>query len=188
MKESIEESAEFFEEQMKKGFISALILLVLEHNDCHGYKILKEIEERTLGIWQPSTSTIYHLLDSMQTKNLVECVKAERKGRQKKIFRITPSGIGTLERLLEKYKKMQDSMHSILFSTISLTDNLKEENLEELLDFRPPLLLFEKNNYTIEETVKMLKIRRKMLANKIERHRIEIQNIDDKLNKLENKK
>jgi hypothetical protein len=83
---------------------------------------------------------------------------------------------------------MQDSMHSILFSTISLTDNLKEENLDELLDFRPPLFLFEKNNYTHEETIKMLKIRRKMLENKIQRHITELQNIEEKLNKLENKK
>ena len=46
----VEEISDKFERAMKKGFISTLVLLVLENKPTHGYQIIKEIEERTLGM------------------------------------------------------------------------------------------------------------------------------------------
>ena len=62
-----EKIAEEYESAMKKGFISSLILLVLENSPSYGYKISKEINKRTLGLWNPPSSTMYTIL-----KNLTE--------------------------------------------------------------------------------------------------------------------
>ena len=64
-----EKIAEKFENAMKTGFISSLILIVLERKPSYGYKIGKEIEERTLGIWNPPSSTMYTVLKDMTKKH-----------------------------------------------------------------------------------------------------------------------
>ena len=65
-----EKIAEKFESSMKTGFISSLILIVLEKNPSYGYKIGKEIEKRTLGIWNPPSSTMYTVLKDMKKKKI----------------------------------------------------------------------------------------------------------------------
>ena len=67
-----EKIAEKFENAMKTGFISALILIVLEKNPSYGYKVGKEIEKRTLGLWDPPTSTIYTVLKVMTEKGMIK--------------------------------------------------------------------------------------------------------------------
>ena len=64
----IKDIVEAFDTTMKKGFMSGLILLVLQKEASHGYKIQKEIEELTLGEWKPTSSNIYPLLDSLKKK------------------------------------------------------------------------------------------------------------------------
>ena len=60
---------------MKKGFISTQILLILEKEPCHGYKIGKAIEERTLGVWTPPASTLYTVLNYMHEHELIACTE-----------------------------------------------------------------------------------------------------------------
>ena len=54
-----EEIAENFEKAMKKGFLGTFILMLLENEPCHGYKIGKAIEEQTLGVWENSQSLFW---------------------------------------------------------------------------------------------------------------------------------
>ena len=68
--ERIEEIVDSFENAMKKGFISGLILLVLEGENCHGYKIAEQIDELTSGVFQPTVSTLYPLLVSKGSKDI----------------------------------------------------------------------------------------------------------------------
>ena len=58
----VEEITDNFEKAMKKGFLSILILAVLEKNPTHGYKILKQIEKKTLGVWKPPSSSTMPLI------------------------------------------------------------------------------------------------------------------------------
>ena len=92
-----EEIAEKFENAMKIGFISALILIVLEKNPSYGYKICKQIEERTLGIWNPPSSTMYTALRDMTRKGLIDFSEKQVEGRNRKIYAVTPRGKETLK-------------------------------------------------------------------------------------------
>ena len=83
-----EKIAEKFENAMKTGFISALILIVLEKNPSYGYIIGKEIEKRTLGIWDPPSSTIYTVLKYMTEKKLIAFTEKQVEGRNRKIYEV----------------------------------------------------------------------------------------------------
>lgn len=87
MNEKVEDITELFGVGMKKGFISTLILLILDENPCHGYKIIDEINKRTLGVWHPKANVIYPLLKTLCDRNLIRSVKQNGTERPKKNLR-----------------------------------------------------------------------------------------------------
>ena len=108
-----EELAEKFENAMKIGFISALILIVLEKNPSYGYKICKQIERRTLGIWNPPSSTMYTALKDMTGKGLITFSEKQVDGRNRKIYEVTPKGKETLKIMLEKHNIIEESIETL---------------------------------------------------------------------------
>ena len=181
----IKDIVDSFEVAMKKGFMSGLILLVLQNEPCHGYKILKEIENRTLGVWHPSSSNIYPLLDSLSEKGLIECVEVDEVGRQKKVYAITSKGENALKILIQKHSMMIDSIRSIILSTLGITDVHDPsflEDLEKLISY-PGMELIMKNSITSK--VEILKYNREIIKQRIEIMNQNLQIIENFLSKLE---
>ncbi|MFX1343834.1 MAG: PadR family transcriptional regulator [Promethearchaeota archaeon] len=108
-----EELAEKFENAMKIGFISALILIVLEKDPSYGYNICKQIEKRTLGIWNPPSSTMYTVLKDMTGKGLISFTEKQVDGRNRKIYEVTPKGRETLKIMLEKHNIIEESFETL---------------------------------------------------------------------------
>ena len=184
---NIEEIIDSLEATMKKGFINGLILLVLDNEPSHGYKILKEIEERTLGFWQPTSSTIYPLLDSLNKKGLIDLndVEQDETGRQKKIYKITSKGEETLKMILQKHQIMTESIKSIIISTLGITDETEPaflEDLDKLISFPGMDIIKEK---TLESKIEVLKDHKKLIAHRIEVMSYNHKKIDKILSQLE---
>jgi DNA-binding PadR family transcriptional regulator len=183
----IKEIVDNFEVAMKKGFMSGLILMVLEKESCHGYKILKEIEERTFGVWHPRSSNIYPLLDSISKKGLIECIEVDDSGRSKKIYGITPKGRETLKMLVQKHSMMIDSIRSIVLSTLDISDVHDPsflEDLEKLISF-PGIDLMKEDS--IESKIELLKYNKEMTKQRLKIMNNNLQIMDNILSKLEEK-
>jgi len=181
----IREIVDNFEVAMKKGFMSGLILMVLEKEPCHGYKILKEIEKRTFGVWHPQSSNIYPLLDSISKKGLIECIEVDESGRTKKIYDITPKGKETLKMLLQKHSMMIDSIRSIVLSTLDITDIHDPsflEDLEKLICF-PGIELMMEDSSTSK--IEILKYSKEMIKQRLKIMNSNLQIIENILSKLE---
>jgi len=181
----IKEIVESFELAMKKGYMSGLILLVLENEPCHGYKILKEIDKRTYGVWHPHSSNIYSILDSLRTKGLIECIEHNESGRPKKIYGITPKGKKTLKMLIQKHSMMIDSIRSIVLSTLDITDVHDPsflEDLEKLISIPGVKLIMDDSP---KSKVEILKYSKEMIIQRIEIMQNNLQMIDNFLSKLE---
>lgn len=186
-KKKIKEIVEAFETTMKKGFMSGLILLVLEKEASHGYKIQKEIEELTLGEWKPTSSNIYPLLDSLKKKELIVCIESYETGRQKKIYEITRKGQDTLKMLLQKHQMMVESIKSIVLSTLGITDVDNPSFLEELekMISYPPLKLATTNS--IEDKIETLRYHKELLKQRIKIMNVNLERSEDILSKLDGK-
>jgi len=183
----IREIVDSFEIAMKKGFLSGLILMVLEKEPCHGYKILKEIEKRTFGVWHPRSSNIYPLLDSISKKGLIECIEVEESGRSKKIYGITPKGKETLKMLFQKHSMMLNSIRSMMLSTLDITDIHDPsflEDLEKLITFPGIELMMEDS---IESKMELLKYNKEMIKKRLKIMNSNLQIIENILSKLEEK-
>ena len=98
----VEEIAGKFEKAMKKGFISTLVLMVLENESMHGRQIKKAIEERTLGFWIPPDSTIYTILKDLREKNLISSIQTPDTDEKTITYEITEDGKNTLKIMIKK--------------------------------------------------------------------------------------
>lgn len=125
-----------FSIQMKKGFIRALILLVLQErkdrcDENYGVKIIEDIKEYTLGVWEPNAATIYPMLNSLKKDKLVEIAKTGEKN--KKLYKITAKGQKVLKLLLEKYSEIVMAMRTILTGMTGTGNNYAFEDIVHIL-------------------------------------------------------
>jgi len=186
MNDDVEKTARILGEQMKNGYVSHLILLVLKKNPSHGYKIVQEIEKRTFGMWNPSTSTIYRVLESLENRSLIEVLKEEEEGRQKRIYEITAKGEKTLEILIETYEKMQEAMKRMIFSSVKLTGDIDLSKLKDFLPHKNPIYGIESLENE-EDKIKTLEIKKVMMKQRIKEMKRGMDNIDIEIMRLKNR-
>ena len=105
----VEEIADKFQQAIIKGFINIIILSTLDKGPSHGYKIKKEIENRTLGMWIPADSTLYTDLKKMTNDGLIKFIKQTEGERTRKIYELTDKGRKTLSSIVKKEKRMINS-------------------------------------------------------------------------------
>ncbi len=183
MTQRLNKTAEKLGEQMKKGFISHLILLVLNNKPFHGYKIIQEIDNRTLGMWNPSTSTIYHILELLEKKELIECIEKQSEGRQKKVYAITEKGRSALKLLINIYKNMQETMKRMILSSISLTEEIDEKKVEYFLPHDLHLLNIKELG-PLDDQLRSLKMKKIMITERLKQLKRAIRQIDIEIDRL----
>ncbi len=76
-----------------QGDVRGAILALLSERPMHGYQIIREIGERTGGVWRPSPGSVYPALQQLEDEGLVAIEKAE--GR--KVARLTEAGSAYVE-------------------------------------------------------------------------------------------
>ena len=176
----VEEISNKFERAMKKGFISTLILIVLDNNPSHGYQIIKDIEDRTHGMWKPTTSTIYTILDSLKEKSLIKIIQQESDDR-KISYELTPKGKETLQIMLQKEKEMRESLKSIISSSFGIPEEVMNSD-QGGFPFKGPFIKqFEGKN--IEEKLEILKLRKEKLTKILQNIERQISELEKEINK-----
>jgi len=181
-----EEQVKRFERAMKKGFMSMLVLTILEKQPMHGYKIMQEIEDLTLGMWKPSASTIYPLLDDLCQNNLIQIIEEEEEDkRSRKNYKLTLKGEETLKRLIQKQRDMMKAMHSIIITSFGLEEeSVFSDDIERIMF---PLSMFRKTqNVSKKEKIKLLERRTRFVKMRIEKLEGFLQNIENELKNLKN--
>lgn len=181
----VEEITKNFEKAMKKGFISALILLILEKKPSYGYKISKDITTRTLGIWTPPASTMYTVLKEMTKNGLIKYIEKKEEGRTRKIYDVTKKGEETLKLMVEKQQIINESIETLIAATIGSDKELSGHFFPK---YGPFNFFFEKiEEKTEEEKLKLLEFHKVKLSQKINRLNKQYQKIEEVISQLKNK-
>ena len=71
-----------------RGDVRAAVLALLAEAPMHGYQIIREIGERSGGIWTPSPGSVYPTLQHLEDEDLVTRDTADGK----KVFSLTDAG------------------------------------------------------------------------------------------------
>lgn len=90
----------FFE----SGEVRLAILSLLSEGPRHGYQLMKDLEERSGGMYRASAGTVYPTLQLLEDEELVEVERANGK----RVYRITEAGQAELDRNEERVKRIWD--------------------------------------------------------------------------------
>ncbi len=170
---------------MKTGFISALILIILEKDPSYGYKIGKEIEKRTLGIWDPPSSTIYTVLKGMTEKGLISYTEKQVEGRNRKIYDVTPKGEATLKLMLEKQNVIAESIETLKTAMLGDEKGVIPKGFHKLGPFN--LILDRLDEKSDKEKLEFLEIQKLRISQDISRLKERFQKIIESIEEIKKK-
>lgn len=72
-----------------RGDIRAAILALLAEAPMHGYQIIRELSERTGGVWRPSPGSVYPTLHQLEDEGLV---REEQSEAGRRVYALTEEG------------------------------------------------------------------------------------------------
>lgn len=170
---------------MKTGFISALILIILEKDPSYGYKIGKEIEKRTLGIWDPPSSTIYTVLKGMTEKGLISYTEKQVEGRNRKIYDVSPKGEATLKLMLEKQNVIAESIETLKTAMLGDEKGVIPKGFHKLGPFN--LILDRLDEKSDKEKLEFLEIQKLRISQDISRLKERFQKIIESIEEIKKK-
>ena len=88
--------------EAQKGYIRMGVLILLNKKPSHGYEIMKQINTRTKGFWQPTAGGVYPILRDLEKSRYIEGEWQIQKNRKIKVYKITESGELILRRAIVK--------------------------------------------------------------------------------------
>ncbi|NJE00814.1 PadR family transcriptional regulator [Thermococcus sp. JdF3] len=101
-----------------------ILVIVGLKGEAHGYEILKELEKLAIGLWKPSHSNLYTILNKMVDEGLLE-PREEYRGRVRRVkYSLTEKGLDYL-------KTSNELALRVLYTSINYHEALKKK-LEEM--------------------------------------------------------
>jgi len=79
--------------RVRRGDVRTALLRIISERPMHGYDLMKELEQRSGGMWRPSPGSIYPTLQLLEDEDLVK--GEEQDG--KRVYSITEAGRAELE-------------------------------------------------------------------------------------------
>ncbi len=99
--------------EAQKGYIRVAVLIIINKKPSHGYEIMKEIREKTKGVWSPTAGGVYPILRNLEESGYIKGEWGTEKNRKLKTYKITDSGRQILERAIEKQNEIAGNMTAL---------------------------------------------------------------------------
>jgi PadR family transcriptional regulator, regulatory protein PadR len=105
--------------ELLKGCTVILILSLLERKPMYGYEMIKELEKKSNGVFAFKEGTLYPILHSLETNNLIQSYWEENEGaRRRKYYRITEAGKKEADEKQQEWKLFTEAMGQVLWEGI----------------------------------------------------------------------
>ena len=179
-----EKTASKWLKESQKGFMRIAFLLLLSKKPCHGYEMMKEVEDRTEGFWKPTAGGVYPILQSLEQSGYINGEWGPQK-RKRKIYHITDSGKKILNDVLLTHSRIAENMNNLFKEYVQEVLNLEPNGLPipQFPNFFSSFLEKEPKNKT-----KALKMKRKRIQDMLTKLQKELENVDERLALLDKKK
>jgi DNA-binding PadR family transcriptional regulator len=156
------------------------VLILLNKKPSHGYEIMKEINNRTKGFWQPTPGGVYPILRDLEKSEYIKGEWQIHKNRRLKVYKITASGELIIKRAIVKQSEISANISNLFQEfardvlNVEMTTNpmsqmpsLFKPFLEEKTGRGQNLKTLERNRKHIFDNMKMMKDRLKLIDKKI---------------------
>ena len=110
----------FSNKELMKGSTVILILSLLDKKAMYGYEMIKEIQEKSEGVFTFKEGTLYPILHSMEGEGMVECYWTETDGgRKRKYYKITEKGKKCMKEKQEEWKVFRSAVDKVIWEGLS---------------------------------------------------------------------
>ena len=97
---------------------SLLLFLINEHGQTYGYRLIKEIEERSQGYFRFREGTVYPALRKLENDGLVQGEwKKLPSGQERRYYTITDHGRELLRKKLDMWQSFASAMALVMKPT-----------------------------------------------------------------------
>jgi DNA-binding PadR family transcriptional regulator len=184
MRSEEEKTAANWLKETQKGYIRIVALILLSKKPHHGYEIMREIRERTMGFWRPTSGGIYPILQDLEKSGYVKGEWDSERKRKRKTYRINRTGKIVLKRALARESQIANNMGG-LFKEF-MKDVLEVELQPIAMPRRPPFfsVFLEERKEQPEDTIKIIENRRTQIENMVEELEKELGRINKRLIQL----
>lgn len=101
--------------EMLKGSTVVLVLSMLEREPMYGYQMIKEIEKESSGVFSFKEGTLYPILHSLESQELIESYWWGQEGsRQRKYYRLAAKGKSELNKKKQEWNTFRSTVDKIL--------------------------------------------------------------------------
>lgn len=101
--------------QLGSSLLDACVLAVLAKEDAYGYSLTQQVRE----IVDISESTLYPVLRRLQKKEYLTTYDLPFQGRNRRYYRITESGMETLQELRREWVEHKLKIDSVILGGIN---------------------------------------------------------------------
>jgi PadR family transcriptional regulator, regulatory protein PadR len=181
--ETEEKTTENWMKEAQKGYIRMGVLILLSRKPSHGYEIMKEINSRTKGFWQPTPGGVYPILRDLEKSHYIKGEWQTQKNRRLKVYKITKSGELILRRAIIKQSEISSNIGT-LFREFA-KDVLNIENSESFMPPMPSLFsefLDEKTDGV--QTLKQLELSRKHTYEAVKNMQKRLKQMDQRIREI----
>lgn len=99
------------ERELMRGAGPVAVLKLLERGEHYGYELVEALSQKSNGVLAMGQSTLYPLLYNLEAKGLIEASwRAADSGRDRKYYRLTPSGRKRLAEDTRQWQALADAM------------------------------------------------------------------------------
>jgi DNA-binding PadR family transcriptional regulator len=166
--------------EAQKGYIRMGVLILLNKKPSHGYEIMKEINSRTKGFWQPTAGGVYPILRDLEKSGYIKGHWETQKNRRLKVYKITQSGELILRHAILKQTEIFKNIGS-LFREFS-RDVLNIEAADVSMPAMPsPFSAFLEEKTGGEENLKQLEHERNHIYESVKTMRDKLRLIDKRI-------
>ena len=100
--------------ELIKGSTITLILNELKKEPMYGYKMIKQIENKSNGVFIFKEVTLYPILHDLEKKKFIESFWEVENGRRRKYYKITKKGLKELESRESEWQVFSKTMNLVL--------------------------------------------------------------------------
>ena len=181
--ETEEKTTQNWMKEAQKGYIRMGVLMLLSRKPSHGYEIMKEINSRTKGFWQPTPGGVYPILRDLEKSRYIKGEWQTQRNRRLKVYKITKSGELILRRAVIKQSEISNNIGT-LFREFA-RDVLNIESSETFMPNIPSIFspfLDDKKDYV--ETITQLEQRREHIHEALKNMQGRQKQIDQRIKEI----
>ena len=95
---------------------SMLLFLIQEHGESYGYRLIRDIQDRSRGFFRFKEGTVYPALRKLENEGLIQGAwKRLESGQERRYYRITARGRESLRKKLAMWQNFNAAM-GLIFS------------------------------------------------------------------------